>query len=527
MAVITNYTSYDQAYYYADLKRLPRLSEEERRRLTASLPLANDPQLTTRIKHQLIESYLPLAKYFAIDLCPKSRYQRDLPDLIGVANLTVVEVITRTDLAQIDDPTSYLAAWARGRIKGAIAHDGLVKIDHQARVRARERGETDQVYALDHLLSLDGQMEWFDSDDLQEPSAAPITPTEAAPPRDPQQRAQVEALLSYLSPRAQAIFRLRYGLSDDNEHRHTTAEIACALGLDRRLVLTTERDAITRLKALVAGKATIGKQNGKPCILYPDAHNRYTITPEQEAAMLRVCHDLEAQGVMATGRLLAQMTGISVGHALMFLRLHRSETPKEARARHRQQKLEQACTRLEARGLRVMSPLLAKEAGVMKKTAIDFLKARNEASHAAHAKRGSSYYQPKKRKRGHASSPTMQPVESSVQARLTLHDTDPITGNENTLYTLFYEFYRGYTIYSTPEGRCCIHAKQGCLRLRGQFICFLDIEDAKTLIKRFRANGYTSYDSVERYLPEWEFVCLNSSKQQGTALSSRPMQPVS
>ncbi len=113
MAVITNYTSYDQAYYYADLKRLPRLSEEERRRLTASLPLANDPQLTTRIKHQLIESYLPLAKYFAIDLCPKSRYQRDLPDLIGVANLTVVEVITRTDLAQIDDPTSYLAAWAR------------------------------------------------------------------------------------------------------------------------------------------------------------------------------------------------------------------------------------------------------------------------------------------------------------------------------------------------------------------------------------------------------------------------------
>ena len=87
MAVITNYTSYDQAYYYADLKRLPRLSEEERRRLTASLPLANDPQLTTQIKHQLIESYLPLAKYFAIDLSPKSRYQRDLPDLIGVASI--------------------------------------------------------------------------------------------------------------------------------------------------------------------------------------------------------------------------------------------------------------------------------------------------------------------------------------------------------------------------------------------------------------------------------------------------------
>ncbi len=80
---ITNYTTYDQAYYYADLKRLPRLSEEERRSLMTSGASADNPQLTTQIKHQLIESYLPLVKYFAIDLCPKSRYHRDLPDFIG------------------------------------------------------------------------------------------------------------------------------------------------------------------------------------------------------------------------------------------------------------------------------------------------------------------------------------------------------------------------------------------------------------------------------------------------------------
>ena len=380
--VITHYITYDQAYYYTDLKRLPRLSEEERRRLIATLPLANDPHLNTQIKHRLIESYLPLAKYFAIDLCPKSRYQRDLPDLIGEANLTVVEVITRIDLTQIDDPTSYLAAWVRGEIKGAIAHDGLVKINHEARVRARERGETDQTYALDHLLSLDEHMAWFDTDDLEEPRASPITPTEAAPPRDPVLRAQVETLLSYLSPRAQAILRLRYGLSDDNEHRHTTAEIVHALGLDRRLILTAERDAITRLKALVAGKATLGKKNGKPCILYPDAHNGYTITPEQEAAMLHAYSDLQAQGIIATGRLLAKEAGTSVGRALMFLRLHRTQTPKEARARQRQQHLAEVCARLEAQGGRVTSPRLSKEAAVMKRTAIDFLKARKEASHA-------------------------------------------------------------------------------------------------------------------------------------------------
>ena len=75
---ITNYTTYDQAHYYADLKRLPHLSEEERRHLMTGLPTADDPQLNVQIKHQLIESYLPLAKYFAIDLCPKSRYHRDL-----------------------------------------------------------------------------------------------------------------------------------------------------------------------------------------------------------------------------------------------------------------------------------------------------------------------------------------------------------------------------------------------------------------------------------------------------------------
>ena len=380
---ITNYTTYDQAYYYADLKRLPRLSEEERWHLITSMQIAEGPHLTTQIKHHLIESYLPLAKYFAIDLCPKSRYQHDLPDLIGVANLTVVEVITRSNLTQIDDLTSYLVAWMRGRIKGAIAHSGLVKIDHQARVRAREKGETDQVYALDHLLSLDEQMEWFDTDDLQEPSAMPILPTEAAPPRDPQQRAQVETLLSYLSPRAQAILCLRYGLSDDNERRHSTQEIARLLELDRRLILTTERDALRRLRALVTGKATIGKKNGKPCIYYPDAHNNYTITPEQEASMLHAYQGLQAQGVIITGRSLAKEAGTSVGRALMFLRLHRTETPKEARALQRQQKLEKVWTRLEVQGVRITSPLLAKEAGVMKQTAIDFLKARRSNSHAA------------------------------------------------------------------------------------------------------------------------------------------------
>src|SRR6266849_4819455 len=152
-------------------------------------------------------------------------------------------------------------------------------------------------------------------------------------------------------------------------------------------------------------------------------------------------------------------------------------------------------------------------------------------------KRGNPHHLPKKRKRGppapspirqpRAPSTVAQPVEPMERARLTLHDSDPITGNEETLSMLFYEYYRGYTIYSTREGRCCIHAKHGCIKLRGKFVCFPDVEEAKTLIKRFRAEGYTSYDSVERYLPEWEFVCLNWREQQRSPTLSRPIQRVS
>src|SRR5712691_3647517 len=98
---------------------------------------------------------------------------------------------------------------------------------------------------------------------------------------------------------------------------------------------------------------------------------------------------------------------------------------------------------------------------------------------------GNPHHLPKNRKRRqHAPSPirqqrvlspAVQPVEPAERTRLTLHDTDPITGNENTLYTLFYEFYRGYTIYSTEQGRCCMHGKQGCIRLLGKFVCFPDV----------------------------------------------------
>ena len=123
--------------------------------------------------------------------------------------------------------------------------------------------------------------------------------------------------------------------------------------------------------------------------------------------------------------------------------------------------------------------------------------------------------------------PSRQADEPLPRARLTLHEADPITGNEDLLSSLFYEEYRGYTIYSTLRGRCCIQGRQGCLKLRGQFMCFYEVEQAKLLIAYLRRAGYSAADGVERYLPPEAYVWLNCWKLPRQRRSSRPRQPIS
>ena len=55
-------------------------------------------------------------------------------------------------------------------------------------------------------------------------------------------------------------------------------------------------------------------------------------------------------------------------------------------------------------------------------------------------------------------------------------------------------------------------------------ICFRDSAEAKTLIKRFRRDGDTSDNSVERYFPEWEYVCLNRHEQPRILVLSHAIQ---
>jgi hypothetical protein len=98
--------------------------------------------------------------------------------------------------------------------------------------------------------------------------------------------------------------------------------------------------------------------------------------------------------------------------------------------------------------------------------------------------------------------------------RLYLNDVDRVTGEEGKLYTLSYEQYRGYTIYSLPTGRCCIHGVQGCLRLHGQFVSFPNEDEAMNLIRHFRALGWRAADPVDRELPSWMYTCVQPPRRR-------------
>lgn len=382
--IITNYTTYDLAYYYADHKRIPRLSEEEQRQLIASLaPAAAQPlstQQITHIKQRLIEGHLGLATCIATDLCP--RRCRDLfADLVQEANLSLIQATNRFDYTSGGNFTAYIAAWMRGRVKKALSEDRLIKVDYATRERARQAGILDEVYALQRPVSLDCLLDEDDPDSsllesLEDPSQA------ATPPRDPHKRAQVDALLAYLSPRAETILRLRYGLLDDDERPRTESEIARELGISRNMVRTTEHDAMQRLRALVSGQATISKRNGKLCISLPGCRTP-RLSPEREALLLQASHRIETEGRTVTVRLLAQETGLPKNVVAVFLRQHCGEPliaaqRKEVNRQARLLRLEEAYTQFEATGKTPSGCALARRARVAKPTALAFLRTRHQ-----------------------------------------------------------------------------------------------------------------------------------------------------
>jgi RNA polymerase sigma factor (sigma-70 family) len=390
MATITNYTTYDLEYYYADLRRLPHLSKEERWQLIpAATATPTRPALSQEIqaKHRLIESYLPFAKHLAITLCPPTLYQRLLPDLMGAVNLAVVEATMRCDLSSILNLDAYIAAYIRGAIKRTIIHDDLLIVPARVLEHARAEGTLEQVYAQARIASLDEQMRWFATDDLEEPPVSPIISPEPAPPRDPVQRAQVEEYLSALTSQQQTVLRLRYGLADEDERAYSVGEIACILGLSRKTVDNAVRAGLARLRALAEGRATSVETQGRPRITGSTYQQRHA---SDQVARQRCLEDayrrLLAQGVSVTHRRLAQEAHASNNVVCAFLREKRGMSRKEverARAEARQQQLEVAYEGLLARGISPTYERLAHAAHTSNSAVRAFLRSKRGASHAA------------------------------------------------------------------------------------------------------------------------------------------------
>jgi RNA polymerase sigma factor (sigma-70 family) len=353
--ITTHYTTHDLDDYYAQLKEIPRLSDEEQHELLTALDQSQRAQSTsalddTQARHRLIEGHLNLATYLAVHNCPPTRY-RLLPDLVGAVNLALVEAMTRCDLNDTHDLTAYLAANVRGTIKRVIGDESLIRTPSSTRCVARAKGTVDRLYAFE-TVSLDVAMQRFDSDDLCEPLTSPLLPTGAAPPRDPALRAQVEEWLALLTPRAQAVLRLRYGLCDDNERAHSTAEIARLLGIRRQAVQLAERNALQHLRALLAGEATISTLGGKPCIRRgkrkreSSTSSQHLASPalmaaEQEEHLMQTATRLHEQGSGVTLRRLSKETGIPTYRVQDFLQAHRDLFPAVTQARKHQQSLEQ------------------------------------------------------------------------------------------------------------------------------------------------------------------------------------------
>ena len=372
--ILTNYTTYDMAYYYRDTKYLPHLCKEEECQLVASLaiPTSLPAQQIAHSKQRLIEGHLGLATSIAAELCP--RRCRDLyPDLVQEANLALIQATNHYDYTKSGNFTAYVAAWMRWRVKQALADDSLIKINSDARKLARQHGTLDELRALQHPLSLDCLLEEDDPESsLLDSLEAPSQPT--TPVCDPQQHAQVEALLSYLSPRAQAILRLRYGFLEGNEHPHTEQEIARTLGISSDLVHVTLADAMLRLRGLTNGKATLSRRNGKPCISLPGCR-ALRLSPKREAVLLHVTERIQTEGRTVTIRLLVQETGFPTNVVAVFLQQLRGKTATSAQEQHaRQVRLEAAYLRLEAAGKPPSERVLAREAQVDKMVALRFLR---------------------------------------------------------------------------------------------------------------------------------------------------------
>lgn len=195
-------------------------------------------------------------------------------------------------------------------------------------------------------------------------------------------------MLSFLSPRAQAVLRLRHGLlAEDDERPRTTGEIAQELGITPESVTAYERDGLRRLQALVKGEARLLPYQGRVTISLGGAdaptlegQQRQDLAQERRERLVQAYERVREQGVRVTIDRLVEVTGVPTNLVAAFLRElrgkqdYRTGTAEEQAQAH-WQRLEKAYRQLVAAGTMPSGQVLARQAHTRQDTARAFLKA--------------------------------------------------------------------------------------------------------------------------------------------------------
>lgn len=357
----------DLRQYVTDLNFIPRLSPEEIRQLTFRLAAARQGTLSTeqaaQAKQRFIEGHLwlvvSLVKRSPARLCTLSPL-----DLVQEGTLGLLRAIERFDFASTGNFTAYASTTIRYAILEALPMEDTISVSRDLFWRTRTDERVTALRAL-QPLSLDAAYA-EDGDTLADVTPAPSLVLPAPTTQDERQqakRAQVEALLSRLTPREQQVLRLRYGLDEADGRAHPLTTIAGQLGLAVSTVCHLEQRALQKLRALAAPQAE------QAC--HPQTDKRLTSpqSPQGQAERLAAaCVALEAEGLPICVRTLARTSHVDKQVIGPFVRLYWEQQGSE------QERLEAACAELEAEGLSVTMARLCSRAHVGSRAAAAFLK---------------------------------------------------------------------------------------------------------------------------------------------------------
>lgn len=351
------------------------LSKEEQQHFLTYLAYPEHAS-ASQIKHAracLFEEYQSLAHSLARRCCPQSNLSL-LPDLIQEATIGLFQALTpHPTFSTLDSSRlgGYLTACIRHRLQRALGRDYLIRIPGRAYAAMSQEAVMDL-----RPLSLDLAWEDMSGEEHCLLDHLASSPLEAAPSSHQEptsvQQAQLEALFTWLSPRAQQALRLRYGLTEDGRAL-PLEDIAQVMQTSRRAVVNLLGRTHCRLRQLASGEivARTPRVRKQPASKSEPPRNRYHQDLVQQAYA-----SLQHEGGVITVRTLAQRANVHRATAQKFLR--REQETVLFPGGSCQQRLQAASAHLLHQGKPITGYALVQLTDVHEATALKFLRARQD-----------------------------------------------------------------------------------------------------------------------------------------------------